>query len=100
MRGTLLGVLVAVGTGFIASTNVSAAPVINGALIGEGLSTDLPIQRVEERRHRREESRENRHRREESRENRHRREESRERGHSREESRERRHRREESRERR
>jgi hypothetical protein len=97
MRGTLVGVLVAVGAGLFATTNVSAAPVINGAAIGEAASTSLLIELVQ---HRREESRERGHRREESRERGHRREESREREHRREESRERRHRREESRERR
>jgi hypothetical protein len=90
MRGTLVGVLIAVGVGLFATTNVSAAAVINGAAIGEAASTSLPIQLVEERQHRREESRERRHRREESREREHRREESRERRHRREESRERR----------
>jgi len=90
MRGTLLGMLVAMGAGLFAASHVSAAPVINGAAMGEAAATTQPIQLVEERGHRREESRERRHRREESREREHRREESRERRHRREESRERR----------
>jgi ABC-type Zn2+ transport system substrate-binding protein/surface adhesin len=100
MREALIGVLVAAGVGLFATTNVSAAPVVNGAPIGQVTSTSLPIQLVEDRDHRREESRERRHRREESREGEHRREEGREHEHRREESREHEHRREESRERR
>ncbi len=89
MRGTLMGVLIAVGAGSFATTNVSAAPVTNGTAIGEAISTSLPVELVGLREHRREESRERRHRREESRERRHRRDESRERRPWREERRER-----------
>jgi hypothetical protein len=66
LAGRLMGVLV-VGAGLFATTNVSAAPVINGTAIGEAVSTSLPVELVQ---HRREESREPRHRREESRERR------------------------------
>jgi hypothetical protein len=67
----------------------SAAPVINGAVIGDAVEASRLTQQVQERFHGREESRERFHRREESRERFHRREESRERTHRREESRER-----------
>lgn len=75
MRTTLLGVVLAISAGYFATTAVWASP-INGAAIGEAISSSLLTQKVE---HRRDESRERRHRREESRERRHRREESRER---------------------
>jgi hypothetical protein len=92
--------LFAVGAGIVGVGGVSAAPVINGAVIGDAIRASQLIQQVQERFHGRDESRERSHGRDESRERFHRREESREREHRREESREREHRREESRERR
>jgi len=100
MRPTFMGMLFAVSAGIVGVSGVSAAPVINGAVIGDAIEASQLTQQVQELFHRREESRERFHRREESRERFHRREESRERFHRREESRERFHRREESRERR
>jgi hypothetical protein len=99
MRTTLMGMLLAVGTGVLGITNVWATPISNGAVIGEATSSSPLIHRVEERGHRRDESRERSHRRDESRERSHRRDESRERSHRRDASRERSHRRDESRER-
>ena len=90
MRPTFMGMLFAVSAGIVGVSGVSAAPVINGAVIGDAIEASQLTQQVQELFHRREESRERFHRREESRERFHRREESRERFHRREESRERR----------
>jgi len=100
MRLMFMGMLFAISAGIVGASSVSAAPAINGAVIGDAIKASQLTRQVQGLFHRREESRERFHRREESRERFHRREESRERFHRREESRERFHRREESRERR
>ena len=90
MRLMFMGMLFAISAGIVGASSVSAAPAINGAVIGDAIKASQLTRQVQGLFHRREESRERFHRREESRERFHRREESRERFHRREESRERR----------
>jgi hypothetical protein len=87
MRSTFMVMLFAAGAGIAGVGGVSAAPVVNGAVIGHVIEASQLVQQVQF--HSREESRERERRREEGREREHRREESREREHRREESRER-----------